>query len=104
MKREEHDKLIQSIQEKLGVENSGLIADDLGLLITDNNSMNEIISHKEIEIQKLKSDKETLITTNGNLLKQVGMGIEIDEIYEEPKKKEPFNMKSVFDENGNFIS
>lgn len=64
MTREEHEKIIGSIQEKLGSENSGLIADDLGLLITDNVSMNETIVSKNNEITQLKSDKEMLVKTN----------------------------------------
>ena len=46
------------------------------------------------------------MTTNANLLKQVGV---IDEVEtptnqkpKEPEKIEPFNFRAVFDENGNF--
>lgn len=107
MKKEDHDKIISSIQEKAGDEVSGVIADDLGLLITDNSNMLDIIEKQSKQIEKLEKQNNNLVAVNGNLLQQVGMS-EYDEDKsfknkdpEEPKK--PFNYKSVFDENGNFI-
>ena len=41
------EKITQSIQEKLGQENVGLIADDLGKLITDNANMNKEMKSKD---------------------------------------------------------
>lgn len=107
MKKEEHDKIISSIQEKAGDKIAGVIADDLGLLITDNSAMEDIIKKKDKEIQNLEKQNNNLIKVNGNLLQQVGMD-EFDEDKsfknKEPEKEaEPFNYKSVFDENGNFI-
>lgn len=103
MTREEHEKVINSIKEKLGDDSTGLIADDIGLLISDNMAMNETIGKKETEITKLKNDKDLLIKTNGNLLLQVGMGEEEQEVKPEQKvKKETFSFKSIFDEKGNF--
>ena len=101
----EFEKLTNSIKEKLGEENTSLIADDLGMLITDNATMNKEIADKDKQIDKLKDDKEKLITTNGSLLQQVSMGIEPQKDEEEKKenKKEFFDFKTVFDEKGNFI-
>lgn len=98
------EKITQSIQEKLGQENVGLIADDLGKLITDNANMNKEMKSKDDEISKLKDDKEKLIITNGSLLQQVSMGVEPpkDEGKKE-EKKEVFDFRTVFDEKGNFI-
>ena len=102
MKKEDFEKLTNNMQEKLGKENSGLIADDLGTLITDNNAMLLEIENKNKEIEKLKADKETLITTNGNLLQQVAMGLEEKTKTEDNKPKEKFSFQSCFDEKGNF--
>lgn len=108
MKNEDMQKIVNSIQEKIGNEASGLISDDLGMLITDNTNMNKDLTNKENEINKLKQQKEQLIATNGNLLQQVSMGNQDDfknNIHtkqdEEPKK--PFSFKAQFDEKGNFI-
>lgn len=106
MTEKEFEKITKSIQDKLGKENTSLIADDLGKLITDNGTMNTEMKQKEEQIAKLKQDKEALITTNGNLLQQVAMGNEENLInknetkLEEPPK--PFDYRSVFDEKGNF--
>ena len=81
MTNEEIQKLTDRIQEKIGKESSGLIADDLGLLISDTSKVNEDIFSKTEEINKLKEQKEKLIETNGNLLQQITMG-------EEPKKRQ----------------
>lgn len=106
MLEKDFEKLTKSIQDKLGKENTSLIADDLGKLITDNANMNEILKKREERISKLEQDKEALITTNGNLLQQVAMGDDTSLINKnEPKDEEPlkpFDYRSVFDEKGNF--
>lgn len=106
MKKEEQQKLFKGIEKKIGKDNYSKIADDIGVLITDNENMNNTISNKDTEIKELKNTNELLITANGNLLQQVGMG-------EEPKKDEDddpnkgqpkISLKSAFDEKGNFIN
>lgn len=106
MKKEEHEKIISSIQEKAGDEVSGVIADDLGLLITDNSQMLDTIEKQNKRIETLEKQNSNLVAVNGNLLQQVGMGEDDDDKRfnkKEEEKKEPFNYKSVFDEKGNFI-
>lgn len=104
MKKEEMQKLFNGIEKKIGKDNYSKIADDIGVLLTDNETTNNIISNKEDEIKQLNKDKEVLITANGNLLQQVGMGEEPkkEEKEEEPKKK--ISLKTAFDEKGNFIN
>lgn len=104
MQEKDFEKLTETIQEKLGKENSSIIADDLGTLITDNANVNKALKEKDALIDKLKKDKEVLINANGNLLQQVAMGEEETHINkkEEPETKQPFNFKLAFDEHGNF--
>lgn len=106
MTEKEFEKITKSIQDKLGKENTSLIADDLGKLITDNATMNKDLNQRNERISKLEQDKEALITSNGNLLQQVAMGDEGGLINKnEPKDdepKKPFDYRSVFDEKGNF--
>lgn len=94
----------KSMEKKLGKENSSIIADDMASLITLNAEREKTLKARNDEIEKLKKDKETLITANGNLLQQISA--ETEEILT-PKKEEkeeykPFNFKSVFDSKGNF--
>lgn len=106
MKNEDFENLINSMRTKLGEENSALIADDLGTLITDNSQMNNDLKNRDSQISKLKQDKENLITSNGNLLQQISMGDDISSrpsSKKEEKEEKEFSFKSCFDEKGNFI-
>lgn len=76
MTNKEMEDLTARIQEKIGKEASGLIADDLGLLISDTSKVNQEYFERNEEITKLKEQKEKLIETNGNLLQQITMGEE----------------------------
>lgn len=98
------DDIQKSIMEKLGDENSSKIADDMANLITLNSTNSETITNLNNEIDKLKKDKETLITANGNLLQKIS--VENESILN-PKNNEkdeyvPFDFSSVYDEKGNF--
>lgn len=106
MTNEDLSKTVASINKTLGKEEAAKIADKLGELITDTKDVNELLAKKDKEIETLKNDKDVLMTTNANLLKQVGV---IDEVetpttkkQEEPVKKTVFDFRTVFDENGNF--
>lgn len=105
MNKEDFENLTNQMQEKLGKENSSLIADDIGTLITDNQSMLSQIDKQQQEINRLKQDKENLINANGNLLQQVSMGFENKPKHKENEDTKPkkFNFRSCFDEKGNFI-
>ena len=90
------------MQSKLGEEASGLIADDLGMLISDNKAVNDSEVKYQDEIKMLKDQKEKLIATNGNLLQQISFGVEEQskEVKEEPRKHIDF--RDFIDSNGNF--
>ena len=105
MKEADFQEKLNSIQEKIGVDASNLILDEIGVLLTDNKAMNNTIDDKDKEIERLKKTNETLQNVNGNLLQQVAMGEDIENMRkqkesEEPKK--PFDFRSAFDEYGNF--
>lgn len=104
MKKEDQQKLFKGIEKKLGKDNYSKIADDIGVLITDNETMNNTLANKDEQIEQLNKDKEILITANGNLLQQVGMGEEPKKDEEKEDKKEKLSFKNAFDEKGNFIN
>ena len=93
------EEYTNKIQEKLGKEEAGKIADDIASILTYDNMVQKDIKSKDEEIVKLKKDKEMLIEANGNLLQQIPLGKEEKEekIVEEPKN---FDFKSIFDRNG----
>lgn len=98
-------KIADSIQEKVGKEDSAAIADDLGMLITKNAEALKTIADKERQIQELRSKNEKLVIANGNLLQQIPVGEEDVSAsnQEETEPEKPFSMKACFDSRGNFI-
>ena len=103
MSDEELTKFIDGMQEKLGKENSAIIADDLGILISSNAEAQKRSRMQDERIKQLTAHNEKLILANGNLLKQ--MPVEhsepADQRDDEPKKK--INLKDAFDAHGRFI-
>lgn len=100
MKEDLLNSTIESIKSKLGEENSAIISDDLGILITNNTEALKELQEKDNSINDLKDRNEKLITANGRLLQQIPMGTEPSPKQEE--KNEPFNFRSLFDEKGNW--
>lgn len=101
MTNEDLESFQNSLKEKLGDENMGMIADDLGSLIAKTTKAIETKNSLETEVEKLKEDKEKLVVANGKLLQQVPMADEPKKIENEPKQT--FSFREQFDEKGNFI-
>ena len=59
MKEEDFKVITDSIQEKLGKENSGIIADDIGKLLTLTSQGIKTISSKDEEIKSLKDTNDS---------------------------------------------
>lgn len=97
-------KITNSIEEKLGKEASATIADDIGILMTENATTQKMIKDKDAEIKQLTERNEKLVTANGNLLQQIPMGKEEEkEEKEEEISSKPISLKDAFDSKGNFI-
>lgn len=98
--------IVDTIQEKLGKEESGKISDSLADILVIEEANGKLIKEKDSSITKLKNDKEMLIQANGNLLLKVPQVKEEDSFFESgtPKKEDnqPFDFRSVFDEKGHF--
>ena len=103
MSDEELTKFIDGLQDKLGKENSAVIADDLGILISSNAETQKTLKSKDEKIEKLRERNEKLILANGNLLKQIpAEGSEPAQKSEEIKKKST-SFSDIFDAHGRFI-
>lgn len=95
--------ITDSITSKLGEENAGIIADDIGKLITANTQTIETIDSLNKQVSTLKETNEKLVQANGSLLQQIPAVADYDKRQaEEVTEKKPFNFRSVFDKNGNF--
>lgn len=104
MKNTEFQDKMNLIQEKIGEDASGLILDEVGVLVTDNLNMNKSIEEKDAEIEKLKARNNKLLEVNGNLLQQVSMAEDPVNVSKETKAepKQPYDFREAFDEYGNF--
>ena len=95
------EDITNSIKEKLGDEEAGKIADDLASIIINDKSLNETISNKDKEINKLKDDKDLLVSANANLLLKIPAGKESDDEFNNSGKmkqddNKPFDFRSCF--------
>ena len=103
MRDDDLQAIIDSITEKVGKENSALIADDMGKLITINSGVVDEMKKKDTEISRLTANNEKLITANGNLLQSIPMGREEKKEEKESKEeRKSTSLRDCFDKNGNF--
>ena len=100
----ELNKIVDTIQEKLGKEESGKIADDLANILIIEESTSKTMKEKDDLIAKQRKDKEMLIEANGNLLLHVPQVKEEESGFEDKKESvtQPFDYRTVFDEKGRF--
>lgn len=95
------EEITESIKTKLGDEEAGKIADDLANLIINDKTLNETISNRDKEIQKLKDDKDLLVNANANLLLKIPAGKDTDDEFNSSssngrKEEKPFDFRSCF--------
>lgn len=98
----ELNTFLDSIKEKLGDENSALISDDLGNLITKNTEVYNMLENKNKEIERLNGLNQKLVSANGSLLQQVSVGFEKNPHEEDEPPKKSFNFRDAFDSKGRF--
>lgn len=97
-------ELTGKIEETLGKENSAMISDTLGEILTGNTENMKALAEKDSMIKSLQDRNEKLVAANGALLQKIPMERSIDR--EESKEKEApkkINLKDAFDSKGNFI-
>ena len=95
--------ITDSITTKLGEENAGIIADDIGKLVTANAQTIDLINSLNSEVSSLKETNQKLVSANGSLLQQIPAVKDYDKHQEsETVEKKAFNFHSVFDKNGRF--
>ena len=99
MKYKEFDDKMTQMLNKIGDDSSNLIFDDIAVLLTDNQKMNNDLEAKDREIESLKSSIDKLQKVNGNLLLQIPA---IKAEKKEEPKKEYHSMREAFDEFGKF--
>lgn len=97
-------ELTGKIEETLGKENSAMISDTLGEILTGNTENMKALAERDSMIKSLQDRNEKLVAANGALLQKIPMERSIDK--EDSKEKEapkPINLKDAFDKKGNFL-
>ena len=104
MKSEMLKEITDSITSKLGDETSGIIADDIGKLVTANTQTIETIDSLNKKIESLEETNKKLVAANGSLLQQIPAVADYESSKKEAaeEEKKAFNFRAVFDKNGNF--
>lgn len=96
-------ELTGKIEETLGKDNTAMISDTLGEILTGNTENMKAIAERDATIKSLQEKNDKLVAANGALLLKVPMAKA--ESNETPKEEAPkkINLKDAFDKNGNFI-
>lgn len=94
--------IIDSITDKLGEENAGIIADDIGKLITTNTQTIETINSLNAKVNSLEETNQKLVAANGSLLQQIPTVADTQKVEETVEEKKTFNFKDAFDKSGYF--
>nr|DAI65270.1 MAG TPA: Phi29 scaffolding protein [Caudoviricetes sp.] len=105
MNKEEFEKIVNTLREKLDDTTSALLSEDiLAILSAYNNTFDEKDTLSE-EIEKLKTDKEELLKVNGKLYQKIGFDDITEEKEEEEEKEndEEIDIDDVIDEKGEII-
>ena len=102
--KEEFEKIVDALRDKLDETTFALVSEDL--LATKsayNNGYDEYEKSIE-EVEKLKSEKEELLKVNGKLYQRIGFDKEEEEKEEEKEDdKEEIKIEDVIDEKGDLI-
>ena len=105
MNKEEFEKIVNTLKEKLDDTTSALLSEDiLAILSAYNNIFDEKDTLSE-EIEKLKTDKEELLKVNGKLYQKIGFDDKTEEKEEEEEKEndEEIDINDVINEKGEII-
>ena len=105
LSKEEFEKLINNLREKLDDTTSALVSEEiLATLSAYNNGFDEYTKSIE-EVEKLQGEKEELLKVNGKLYQRIGFDKEDSEEKKEEKKEDTSSIKieDVIDEKGDLI-
>lgn len=106
LSKEEFEKLINNLREKLDETTVALVSEELLATISAyNNGFDEYTKSIE-EVEKLKGEKEELLKVNGKLYQRIGFDKEDeknDDKFEDDKDEEEIKIEDVIDEKGELI-
>ena len=104
LSKEEFEKLINNLRDKLDETTVALVSEEiLATISAYNNGFDEYTKSVE-EVEKLKGEKEELLKVNGKLYQRIGFDREEKEDnIENIKDEEEIKIEDVIDEKGELI-
>ena len=97
-------ELTSKIEETLGKENSAMISDTLGEILTGNTENMKAIAERDAQIKTLQAKNEKLVAANGALLMKIPVAkSEAEETSKKEEAPKKINLKEAFDKKGNFL-
>lgn len=104
--KEEFEKLINNLREKIDDTTSAMISEDLLAALAAYNSGYDEYEKIIEDVQKLKDEKEELLKVNGKLYQKIGFDKKEDENEEKrsiDEEKEEIKIEDVINEKGEMI-
>lgn len=102
--KDEFAGLVNTLKGKLDETTSALVSEELLATISAYNTGFDEYEESKQEIEKLKTDKEELLKTNGKLFQKIGFDKEDDTKEEEKtKEEEEIKIEDVINEKGELI-
>lgn len=101
--KEEFEKLINNLRDKLDETTVALVSEEiLATISAYNNGFDEYEKSIE-EVEKLKGEKEELLKVNGKLYQKIGFDKDEEEKEDDKKEDEEIKIEDVIDEKGELI-
>lgn len=97
-------ELTERIEQTLGKENSAMISDTLGEILTGNTENMKAIAERDAQIKTLQDKNDKLVAANGALLMKIPVAkSEPEESSNKEEAPKKINLKDAFDKNGRFL-
>ena len=102
--KEEFEKLINNLRDKLDETTVALVSEEILATISAYNNGFDEYTKSVAEVEKLKGEKEELLKVNGKLYQKIGFDREEKEDnIEDIKDEEEIKIEDVIDEKGDLI-
>ena len=105
LSKEEFEKLINNLRDKLDETTIALVSEELLATISAYNTGFDDYTKTIEEVEKLKGEKEELLKVNGKLYQRIGFDKEnaIEEKKDDIEDKEEIKIEDVINEKGEMI-
>ena len=103
--KEEFEKLINNLKEKLDDTTSALVSEELLAILSSFNAGFDDYEKIDQDMEKLKKDNDELLKVNGRLYQKIGFDkpVENEEVEDEKEDEESIKIEDVIDEKGDLI-